>query len=393
MRWRSSRNSPSCSASITVCRMASRKRRRTVSSRELGLAYAINDRTTFRAGAGRFLNRVQINTTAAYGFNAPLSEMQTVINGIVDAPGGASTRNFPLVWRMQSPDFTNPTSWAWNTTVDRELPWAMRGALSYVGPLRVQSGACAQHQPAAGRARFSVIPGSTRTRSVRILATAASRCTRRPAGRSTTAFRRRSSGARHAALASASRTRSRGPRTTAAAAVTSCRMPMTTAATTASRISIARTCWYRRCAIASRRSSRRWRRCGGCSATGTSSGIFQAQSGAPFDIRTPAGVDVAGVGPGSGNQFYDQVWRSARRREPIGIAALSRAVWFDRNAFRAAAAGTFATTQEKNSCASLGSGTSTCRSARASTSRHVASVRVCASRRSTSSTARVSEMR
>ncbi len=49
----------------------------------LGLAYAINDRTTFRTGVGRFLNRVQINTTAAYGFNPPLSEMQTVINGIV----------------------------------------------------------------------------------------------------------------------------------------------------------------------------------------------------------------------------------------------------------------------------------------------------------------------
>src|SRR6185436_19990707 len=31
----------------------------------LGLAYAINQATTFRAGLGRFLNRVQINTTAA----------------------------------------------------------------------------------------------------------------------------------------------------------------------------------------------------------------------------------------------------------------------------------------------------------------------------------------
>ena len=99
----------------------------------LGLAYAINDQTTFRAGAGRFLNRVQINTTAAYGFNAPLSEMQTVINGVVDTPGGASTRNFPLVGAMQSPDFTNPTSWAWNATLDRELPRAMRGTVSYVG--------------------------------------------------------------------------------------------------------------------------------------------------------------------------------------------------------------------------------------------------------------------
>ena len=65
----------------------------------LGMAYSFNERTTFRAGVGRFLNRVQINTTAAYGFNPPLSEMQTVINGIVDAPGGkmapaAVIRNF-----------------------------------------------------------------------------------------------------------------------------------------------------------------------------------------------------------------------------------------------------------------------------------------------------------
>ena len=97
------------------------------------MAYALDDRTTFRAGVGRFLNRVQINTTAAYGFNPPLSEMQTVINGVVDAPGGAVTRNFPLVMATQSPDFTNPTSWAWNATLDRELPWQMRGTLSYVG--------------------------------------------------------------------------------------------------------------------------------------------------------------------------------------------------------------------------------------------------------------------
>jgi len=54
----------------------------------------MNERTTLRAGVGRFLNRVQINTTAAYGFNSPLSEMQTVINGVVATPGGAAVRNF-----------------------------------------------------------------------------------------------------------------------------------------------------------------------------------------------------------------------------------------------------------------------------------------------------------
>jgi len=99
----------------------------------LGMAYAINDKTTVRSGVGRFLNRVQINTTAAYGFNPPLSEMVTVVNGNVDLPAGATTRNFPLVMSMQDPNFTNPSSWAWNATLDRELPWTMRAQVSYVG--------------------------------------------------------------------------------------------------------------------------------------------------------------------------------------------------------------------------------------------------------------------
>ena len=61
----------------------------------LGMAYAINELTTFRAGVGRFLNRVQINTTAAYGFNAPLSEMQTVINGDRGRAGRRIDPQFP----------------------------------------------------------------------------------------------------------------------------------------------------------------------------------------------------------------------------------------------------------------------------------------------------------
>jgi hypothetical protein len=73
------------------------------------------------------------------------------------------------------------------------------------------------------------------------------------------------------------------------------------------------------------------------------SGILQAQSGAPFDVRT--GVDIAGVGPGSGNQYYNIVGDPlAGRTEFDG----TRAVWFNRDAFRAPAAGTLATDWEKN---------------------------------------------
>jgi hypothetical protein len=75
------------------------------------------------------------------------------------------------------------------------------------------------------------------------------------------------------------------------------------------------------------------------------SGIFQAQSGAPFSVTTT--VDVAGVGPGSGSQFYELL------SEPTGLrtdwdATLLRATWFDKNAFRIPTTGTFATSQPKN---------------------------------------------
>ena len=58
---------------------------------------------------------------------------------------------------------------------------------------------------------------------------------------------------------------------------------------------------------------------------------------------------MAGVGPGSGNQFYDQVKDDPLAARTDWDEGLSRALWFDRDAFRPAAAGTFATTQKKNS--------------------------------------------
>ena len=93
-----------------------------------------------------------------------------------------------------------------------------------------------------------------------------------------------------------------------------------------------------------RRSNRRSRRCGACSANWNLGGVFQAQSGVPFDVRTPR-VDIAGVGPGSGDQYYNIVGDpDAARTEFDG----TRAVWFNRDAFQAPAAGTYATTWERN---------------------------------------------
>ncbi|HZM94948.1 MAG TPA: carboxypeptidase-like regulatory domain-containing protein [Vicinamibacterales bacterium] len=310
----------------------------------LGLAYAINDVTTFRAGVGRFLNRVQINTTAAYGFNAPLSEMQTVINGIVDAPGGASTRNFPLVGAMQSPDFTNPVSWAWNATVDRELPWAMRGTVSYVGrsasrlerarninqlqPGTIQANPGANANALRPYLGFSTVTSyeTTGTSRYNSLQTQVERRSTRGVGFSVayTFARTTDNGAgRNDLLPNAfddsgyygisdldrphvlvSQVRYALPRLESSAA------PV------------------------------RW-----VLGNWDVSGILQAQSGMPFSVRTP--VDIAGVGPGSGQQFYNLVGDPKAARTEWD-PELSRATWFDRNAFQVPATGTFATTQKKN---------------------------------------------
>ena len=175
---------------------------------------------------------------------------------------------------------------------------------------------------------------------------------------------------RRAASDSASPTRSRGRRTTAAAAATSCRTRTTTAATTASRISIARTCWSRRCATASRRSSRRRRRCAGCSATGTCRASSRRSRARRSTFARPTGVDVAGVGPGSGNQFYDQVGdpMAVRTDWDPALVARRRGSTATPSAFPRPARSR--RRRRRTRCGSRGSGTSTCRSERASSFRH-----------------------
>ena len=65
------------------------------------------------------------------------------------------------------------------------------------------------------------------------------------------------------------------------------------------------------------------------------SGVFQAQSGTQFSVRN--NVDYAGVGAGSGNQFWNMVG------DPSATVTsfTDSAVWFDKAAFSAPAQGTF----------------------------------------------------
>ena len=90
-------------------------------------------------------------------------------------------------------------------------------------------------------------------------------------------------------------------------------------------------------------------------------GVFQAQSGVPFDVTTT--VDVAGVGPGSGAQYYNIVGDpNTGRTEFDG----TRAVWFNKR--RVPDPDGRAPTRPRGSattCGSPASGICTCRCARA----------------------------
>src|SRR5262249_9727983 len=99
----------------------------------LGLAYAINPKTAFRTGLGLFYNRPMINRDTALGGNAPFQLQQIVVNGSIDAPGGATRRDFPLVVTSQDTVFDMPRAWNWNLTVERELPLRTTLEVGYVG--------------------------------------------------------------------------------------------------------------------------------------------------------------------------------------------------------------------------------------------------------------------
>ncbi|MGI8990584.1 MAG: carboxypeptidase regulatory-like domain-containing protein, partial [Bryobacteraceae bacterium] len=99
----------------------------------LGVAYAPTAKTALRAGIGMFANRTAINRDTALGGNAPFQPQTTVINGSADAPAGATPRLFPFTLTSQDPVFKVPVAWNWNATFQREIGWGTTVEVGYVG--------------------------------------------------------------------------------------------------------------------------------------------------------------------------------------------------------------------------------------------------------------------
>jgi hypothetical protein len=99
----------------------------------LGFAYAFSDKSVIRGGAGRFLTRLGVSDSVFLGGNPPLQPSVSVSFGSVDNPGGASGVSFPLTVTTQDRNFRAPEAWTWNLTYEREIGWNTTVEVGYVG--------------------------------------------------------------------------------------------------------------------------------------------------------------------------------------------------------------------------------------------------------------------
>lgn len=99
----------------------------------VGFAYAFSDKSVVRGGVGRFLTRLGVSDSVFLGGNPPLQPSVSVSFGNVDNPGGASGVNFPLTITTQDKNFRSPEAWTWNATFEREIGFNTTVEVGYVG--------------------------------------------------------------------------------------------------------------------------------------------------------------------------------------------------------------------------------------------------------------------
>ena len=99
----------------------------------LGFAWQIGNGTVLRAGGGRYVQRLGISDTVHVGGNAPFQPASTVTRGSVDNPGGIGTNATPLAFTSHAYTYPSPEAWGWNMTFEHEFTRIATFTLSYVG--------------------------------------------------------------------------------------------------------------------------------------------------------------------------------------------------------------------------------------------------------------------
>ena len=299
----------------------------------LGLAYSINDKTSLRAGVGKFVNRTGINRDLAQGGQPPFMEQFTVINGSADAPGGAQRRDFPFTVSAQDPVLKHPMAFVGNITLQRQLPASLALEVSYVG----RRGYNNQRKrninelpPGTVQANPGINPNALRPyRGLGIIGLAENSGRTRYDALQVSANRRMSAGLQFGVGYTWSKNMDNGSSETEL-------LPYANDSSSYWGISDLDRTHVLMISYMYEPPSPTGRLARAILGGWSFSGINQVQSGSPFSIRQ--NVDYAGIGPGSGNQFWNQVG------DPMDVTRTSftnSAVWFNGAAFAAPAQGTF----------------------------------------------------
>nr|WP_255551238.1 TonB-dependent receptor [Granulicella sp. dw_53] len=98
-----------------------------------GFAYQFTPGTVLRGGFGRYIQRLGISDVVQVGGNAPFQPSSTVTRGNVDAPGGVGTNASPIALTSQRYDYPSPEAYGWNLTFEQDFPRFATFTMSYVG--------------------------------------------------------------------------------------------------------------------------------------------------------------------------------------------------------------------------------------------------------------------
>jgi hypothetical protein len=107
----------------------------------LGVAYQIDPKTVFRAGAGGFATRMGLLDNIFPGGNSPFQPFETVaavagsFASMVDNPGVALNPTVapPITVTSLTKNLKSPVRWNWNFSFQRELPLSSTFTIAYVG--------------------------------------------------------------------------------------------------------------------------------------------------------------------------------------------------------------------------------------------------------------------
>ena len=133
---------PGGRTTIRRCWRCSRARRagfsethKNVFEPRVGVSYALNDKTIFKASAGVFHNRVTLNDSLLLGGNPPFQPQVSVSNGIGRQPGRRRRRGRAAVRhdRAATRCSSIPTAYMWSAGVQREVPLGFVVDATYVG--------------------------------------------------------------------------------------------------------------------------------------------------------------------------------------------------------------------------------------------------------------------